>query len=76
MPMTSRRVAMAVSCETTYMSCTDRPSCDDGSSGVPPSSMSHDLPWIVVATVVTQYSGSHNIITDVWVHGDVTDAVS
>ena len=74
--MTSRRVVMTVSCETTYMSCTDRPSCDDDRSGVPSSSVSHDLPWIVLATSVTQYDDSSIIVTEMWIHGDVAHVVS
>ena len=74
--MTSRRVAMAASCETTCRSCTDKPSCDDGRSGVLSSSMSHDLPWIVLATSMTQCGDSSIIVTELWMHGDVANVTS
>ena len=74
--MASRRVAMAASYEMTYMLCTYRSSCDDDRSGVPSSPVSHDLPWIVLATSVTEYSDSSIIVTETWMHGDVAHVAS
>ena len=74
--MTSRRVAMAVSYETTCLLCTNRPFRDDDRSGVPSSSMEHDLPRIVLATSVTQHCDSSSIITVVWMQSDVANIVS
>ena len=74
--MTSRRVVMAVSCETTYKLCTDRPSCDDDRFGVTFPSILHDLPWRVLATSVTQHGDSSSVITVEWMQSDVAGVVS